>query len=280
MTFAAFEEDKAREADSAAVLPLTTIDETPIALGRGGIGNNWTRKYYDGDFALVAPPVDRPAVTLVFVESRDGNTGANNPEELGGGPTDKHLIYEGLSRVAADAVLAGAGSARGRQSFFSVWRQELIALRHALGLPRHPTQIVVSNSGLLDVGRTLLFNVPQVNVIVIAGASCVAACGEEFAQRPCITVMPFAGDWIDALIRLKRDHGIRRISAIGGRRTATGLVDAGAVQDLCLTKTRIVAGEANTPWYAGDRRPRCELIARKHQSQPPFPIVFEHLALV
>ena len=28
-----------------------------------------------------------PAVTLVFVQSREGNTGADNPEELGGGDT-------------------------------------------------------------------------------------------------------------------------------------------------------------------------------------------------
>jgi hypothetical protein len=47
-----------------------------------------------------------------------------------------HLIYEGLSRVAADAVLAGAADSD-RQVLFSVWRPELVALRETLGLPRH-----------------------------------------------------------------------------------------------------------------------------------------------
>jgi len=49
----------------------------------------------------------------VFVQSRDGNTGARDPSSLGGGDTDKHLIYEGLSRVASDAVVAGAETIRG-----------------------------------------------------------------------------------------------------------------------------------------------------------------------
>ena len=31
-------------------------------------------------------------VNLVFVESREGNTGADDPSTLGGGETDQHLI--------------------------------------------------------------------------------------------------------------------------------------------------------------------------------------------
>ena len=70
------------------------------------IGNAWSRLHYDGDFYLPALPRDVPAVSLVFVQSRDGNTASPHPERLGGGAADTHLIYEGLSRVAADAVLA------------------------------------------------------------------------------------------------------------------------------------------------------------------------------
>jgi hypothetical protein len=38
--------------------------------------------------------------------------------------TDKHLIYEGLSRAAADAVLAGAATVRAGDIVFSVWHPE------------------------------------------------------------------------------------------------------------------------------------------------------------
>ena len=71
------------------------------------------------------PPQDETALSLVFVQSNDGNTERRirNPSE---GPTDKHLIYEGLSRVAADAVLAGARTVHAG-AFFSVWHPELFS---------------------------------------------------------------------------------------------------------------------------------------------------------
>ena len=58
---------------------------------------------------------------------------AETRRALGGGETDKHLIYEGLSRVAADAVLAGAETIRGGDIVLSVWHPELVRLRASLG---------------------------------------------------------------------------------------------------------------------------------------------------
>jgi len=278
--FTDFAEFKTRQADAADIFPLETIEEAAADRNDRRMGNGWTRKFYDGDFVLVAPPPSRPAVSLVFVESRDGNTGAPNPGDLGGGPTDLHFLYEGMSRVAADAVLAGRGSARGPKAFFSIWRTELVELRRDLGLPRHPIQIVVSDRGDLDVDGTLLYNVPDVRVIVIAGGECRARCGAALAERPWITIIPFAGDWPGMLTRLHSDYGIGRISAIGGRHTATSLIDAGVVQDLWLTKTSVAAGEPGTPYYVGNRPPRFELIARKRQPRAPQPIAFEHLRFV
>jgi hypothetical protein len=86
------------------------------------IGNDWTRRLFDGDFyRSPRGAAGRPLTSLVFVQSRDGNTVASDPTTLGGGETDQHLIYEGLSRVDADAVMAGAGTARGENTVFSVW---------------------------------------------------------------------------------------------------------------------------------------------------------------
>src|SRR4051812_31840311 len=98
-------------------MPLETLEDRSGDVEGERIGTDWTRRMYGGDYVLLPPPRSGgPAVSLVFVESRDGNTGAPNPEVLGGGPTDMHFLYEGLSRVAADAVLVGAGSARGPRS--------------------------------------------------------------------------------------------------------------------------------------------------------------------
>jgi riboflavin biosynthesis pyrimidine reductase len=278
--FRTFCERKTREAEQAVIHPLVTIEDRSADLTLRGIGNDWTRRCYDGDFHLFSPPRALPAVSLVFVQSREGNTGIDDPEELGGGATDKHLIYEGLSRVAADAVLAGAASAVGKNVFFSLWHPKLVALRRDLGLPRHPAQVVISKAGRIDVERTLLFNVPGVPVFVLAGAVCRDRCADGFAGRPWITILPMEPDGVvTALARLRHDYGIQRISAVGGRSTASSLFDAGVVQDLCLTTTARSAGEPNTPYYIGRSAPSFHVIVRKRGTTSKEPILLEHLAL-
>jgi riboflavin biosynthesis pyrimidine reductase len=256
---------------------LVTLEDCHHDFPVVGIGNAWSREYFDGPFHLFAAPADRPAISLVFVQTRDGNTGAANPEDLGGGPTDKHLIYEGLSRVAADGVLAGASSV-GHSVFFTINHPELIALRLELGLPRHPAQMVISNDGNFDLSASV-FTTPDVPVFLLAGDACVRKVAGEIAQRRWITLIPTNGDLPATFARLRRDHGIGRISAVGGRVTATGLVDAGLVQDIYLTTSAIDGGEPDTPWYVGTHPPKLSLIVRKREAADALPIVFEHFAI-
>jgi riboflavin biosynthesis pyrimidine reductase len=277
--FRHFAERKSRTASEASLHALATEAETPLAATLTGIGNEWTRRHYGGPFHVFDPPAGLPAVSLVFVQSADGNTAADDPGELGGGPTDKHLIYEGLSRVAAHGVLAGATTI-GPEVFFSVWHPALVALRHELALPRHPAQIIVSNRGNVDIDKHLIFNVPDVPVFVLAGPAFRDRWAGPLARRPWIIVLHLEVDGIaGALARLRRDHGIERISAVGGRTTASMLVDAGLVQDLYLTTTARTAGEPDTPFYVGLNRPTFDLIVRKRGTDAEHPITFEHLAL-
>src|SRR6185295_4227205 len=165
-------ERRTRAALAVRIEPLDTLaDRSAHFPDLQPIGTAWTRRLYDGPFHLFPPADDLPAVSLVFVQSREGNTVADNPDDLGGGPTDKHLIYEGLTRVAADAVLSGAVTAASTSAFFSVWHPEIVALRAALGLPRHPVQIVISGTGAFPIGRALICNVPEVRAIILTGAS-------------------------------------------------------------------------------------------------------------
>lgn len=243
------------------------------------VGNDWTRRHYGGDFLMSPLPESLPGVSLVFVRSREGNTVAHNPSALGGGDTDLHFVYEGLSRVAADGVLAGARTATGRV-LFSVWHPELVALREALGLPRHPAQIVVSFDGNLDPYNTLLFNVPSVRVFVIAGPRCRERCG-HMLDRPNITVIPADDANLTAPLLELRRRGIDRISAVGGRITASSLVDAGLVQDVYMTTTLKSAGKAGTPFYAGTNPLTLDLIVRKRLMEGcgERTVQFEHFLL-
>jgi 5-amino-6-(5-phosphoribosylamino)uracil reductase len=247
--FAAFAERKMREALAAKLPPYqTVIDRHPASFL--AIGNEWSERLFDGHFYLSAlPDTKRPACSLVFVQSKDGNTGARNPSTLGGGMTDAHLIYEGLSRVAADAVMAGAETIRGGQIVFSVWHPELVGLRESIGRARHPIQIVATLRGL-DINEALIFNVPEIPVVLLTVAACTSLMGESLAARPWITpvVMERPQDLAVAFEDLRK-LGIERVSAVGGRKIATQLIDAGLVQDVYLTTSPVAGGEPHTPMY-------------------------------
>jgi riboflavin biosynthesis pyrimidine reductase len=277
--FDEFADRKRREAAAARIHPLTTV-ATGDAADLAAIGTDWTRRLYDGFFHLPAPAGDRlPAVSLVFVRSRDGDTGGD-PSELGGGETDKHLIYEGLTRAAADAVMAGAATASGEDVFFSLWHPEIVALRQQLGLPRHPAQIVVTGTGSIDVERARVLNVPGVAAFVLATPPARERLGSGLRERPWVRVVPLEGDRLEpALETLRETHGIRRISAVGGRLTATALLDEGLVQDVCLTTTERRGGQPGTPFYAGRQAPALRPIVVKRSTDAAAPFLFEHLAV-
>jgi 5-amino-6-(5-phosphoribosylamino)uracil reductase len=266
-----------KEAEAArAVLPLWKTDDVGAVNGLHPIGNDWSRALFDGDFFVSpSPSDDLPATSLVFVQSREGNTVATDPSTLGGGETDKHVVYEGLSRVAADAVMAGAETVRDGGIVFSVWHPELVALRRSLGLPRHPTQIVATLRGL-KFGGTRLFDEPSLRVVVLTVPSCSDVMDAELERRPWITrvVMPKAGDLPHAFRELRR-LGIERISCVGGRTLARQLLDARLIQDVYLTKSPKSGGQPNTPLEIGD----ADLVVRKRGTDADTGVVFEHRQL-
>ena len=251
-----------KQALSAPLSGFYTIEEASAGYGLVALGNDWTRRLFDGDFYRSRDDEtvcragdgrsDLPLISLVFVQSRSGNTVADNPSTLGGGETDKHLIYEGLSRVDADAVLAGAATARSERMVFSVWHPELVDLRCSLGRRRHPAQVVVTDSGDLPIERGLMFAEPSLPVYLIAKSPVVPSLRARLHDRPWVDVVD-AGERVSlpAAMRYLRDRGLRVISAIGGRRTATALLREGLISDIYLTTSPIEAGEPNTPFYEG-----------------------------
>jgi riboflavin biosynthesis pyrimidine reductase len=273
--FDTFAAAKTRQAVNATLPPYVTESEAPDSAVRT-IGNAWTRARFDGNF-YVSPARSplRPACSLVFVQSEDGNTEALDPGALGGGDTDKHLIYEGLSRVAADAVLAGAETARGGNTIFSVWRPELVHLRSALGLPRHPAQIVATLRGM-KIESSLLFNVPDVPVFVLTVPAAASEMHEAASARSWITlvVMQRADELPQAFERL-RASGIATISCIGGRNLAGQLLAANLGDDVYLTTAPRAGGVPGTP--ISPRPWRGRVIARKHGTGPERGVLFEHV---
>jgi 5-amino-6-(5-phosphoribosylamino)uracil reductase len=243
------------------------------------VANSWSAARFDGPFYVTPPGADqlRPACSLVFVQSADGNTGAGDPAVLGGGQTDKHVVYEGLSRVAADAVLAGASTVRDGPMLFSVWHPALVDLRRSLGLPRHPVQIVATARGF-DIERGLLFNVPAVPVILLTVPAGAASMEASVARRPWIRLItvPSPAD-LPRGFHAMRELGIDRLSCVGGRTLATALLDFGLVDDIYLTTAPRPGGDPGTPMYP--RRLDADVVVRKRGTAEESGVVFEHFHL-
>lgn len=270
-----------QEAAVSSPIPGYTTRETSPLTGLLPIENAWSARLFDGPFYRSrAPAVDgAPVTSLVFVQSADGNTVEPDPARLGGGNTDLHLVYEGLSRVDADAVLAGAETARGKDIVFSVWHPELVALRLARRRSRHPAQIVVTSRGDLRFDEGLMFLEPELRVFVITRTATVTHIHRRIAGRPWIEVID-AGEPLSfrrALGNLRR-RGIEVLSCVGGRQTATALIDEGLVSDLYLTTSARCGGEPHTPYYDGPA-PAASRVLVKEGTGPERGVRFEHLLL-
>jgi riboflavin biosynthesis pyrimidine reductase len=277
--YVARKEQAARE----AVIPgFTTQLDRSYQFEFTRIGNDWSVACFDGFFYYsVNRESSLPSVNTVFVQSQDGNTGAANPAGLGGGKTDLHLIYEGLSRVAADAVLAGANTLRGSGIVLSVWHPEMIILRQSLGKPRHPAQIVASGSGRLNIDTELVFNVPEIAVFVLTTQSGSGLLAQSAKRRPWITVLETGQDvnLKKGLEILKGHFGIDALSVIGGRTLTSALIDEGLVQDLYLTTSAKAGGQPNTPYYIGEKELSKKLVLRKEGREEESGVIFEHFVI-
>jgi riboflavin biosynthesis pyrimidine reductase len=276
-------EDYCRRKESAAraaTIPGYTTGEA-AAGDFVRLGTAWSRQLFDGDFLRSRRPsiAGIPATSLVFVQSRSGNTVAPDPSALGGGETDLHLVYEGLSRVDADAVVAGSATARARDLVFSVWHPDLVALRLARGRSRHPAQVVVTDRGDLRFDDGLMFQEPELRTFIIAKSGAAAGIRRRVSGRDWIEVLD-AGEPL-SLTRAMRDlraRGIEVVSAVGGRRTATALLNEGLITDIYLTTSAIEAGEPDTPYYEGPPLPIRRVLLKAGKGVETG-VRFEHLVV-
>jgi riboflavin biosynthesis pyrimidine reductase len=267
------------DAATVAAIPGYVTVEIRDCAGLVALEHPWSAALFDGAFYRSAVPA-RPGIpitSLVFVQSRDGNTVAADPSTLGGGDTDLHLIYEGLSRVDADAVLAGAATARGKETVFSIWHPRLVALRLARGRARHPAQVVVTDAGSLRFDEGLMFQEPSLRVFVITRSGAVQTIQDRLLGRPWIEIID-AGEpvsFASAMDQLYR-RGIEVLSCVGGPRTATGLLNEQLVQDIYLTTSAIDAGTPGTPYHGGARPPVVRALLKDGQGTEAG-VRFEHL---
>jgi riboflavin biosynthesis pyrimidine reductase len=163
----------------------------------------------------------------------------------------------------------------GSEAVFSVWHPQLVDLRMSLGLSRHPVQIVATLRGL-ELADTMLFNLPDIPVLLLTVRSAADQMSQALKFRPWITLLLIdrPGDLRRPLERL-RSMGIARISCIGGRTLAGHLLDAGLIDDVYLTTGVHAGGEPGTPLCSASWRGRT--VVRKGGTGVEQGVIFEHL---
>ena len=129
--------------------------------------------------------------------------------------------------------------------------------------------------GTLALDDTLLLNVPELRVMVIASGVDRADAGRAGAPA-WITTILLAAD-LPAAFRAMRSMGVERISAIGGRTIARALTDAGLIQDLYLTTSPRRGGEPDTPLYTAPMQGT--MVVRKRGTGSDEGVTFEHLVI-
>ena len=173
-----------------------------------------------------------------FVLSVDGGAAVAGGSRGLQSPADQ-AVFAAL-RAVSDAVVVGAGTAR-LEGYRAVRvRPEGRQWRSTHGRAASPTLVLVSRSLELDPSDAC-FTGPAVVV------TCAAADPGRRAALEQVTDVVVAGqDDVDlpAAVRTLHDRGLRRLLCEGGPTLLSALLDAGLVDELCLTTSPVLLGTA------------------------------------
>jgi riboflavin biosynthesis pyrimidine reductase len=184
-------------------------------------------------------PEHRPFLYLNMVASADGRAAVDGRTRALGSEADTLLLTE--LRTLADAVLIGPGTLRAEGYGKLVGNPERVARRVAAGRPPTPTAVVISRSG--DVPwDAALFSSPEQPAIVYT--ECEIAPPDVAAP---VEVVRLGDATPEAALADLRARGMRALLCEGGPRLNRGLLAAGVVDELFLTLSPLLAGEAHAP---------------------------------
>ena len=184
-------------------------------------------------------PADRPFVFLNMVASTDGRAAIEGRAHALGSETDTLLLTE--LRTLADAVLIGSGTLRAEGYARLVGNPERVARREAAGRAPTPAAVLLSRSLDLpwDAG---LFAAADQPVLVYTEAD-----AEPPATAAPLEVIRLAKCTPAAALRDLRARGIRALLCEGGPTLNRALLADGVVDELFLTLSPLLVGNADAP---------------------------------
>jgi riboflavin biosynthesis pyrimidine reductase len=195
-----------------------------------------------GEPELIALFGDAPGVRANMVSTVDGAaTGADGRSGSINNAADWRVFR--LLRALADVVLVGAGTVRAEGYTELPVAEDLRGARASLGRHEHLELAVVTISG--DLPDAVLDGVRPPLVITVADNPALGGLRERIgADRVLVTG---DGHRVDphSVVRALADRGLDHVLAEGGPSLLAALVDADAVDEVCLTWTpQLLAGPA------------------------------------
>jgi riboflavin biosynthesis pyrimidine reductase len=202
-------------------------------------------RLYDGSLAL-----EEPRLFANFVATLDGVVAIPSVPEsnavVAGGSRADHFVM-GLLRALADVVLIGSGVLRASPE--GTWLPEKVypaaadafaELRKQRGRPERPEVAVLTGRGSVDPDHPLFASGAVVltsergsgHLEGLPAASTVLALGNDVELAP------------EAIVGALHDRGHRLILAEAGPHAFGSLVEGGVVDELFLTVSPLLAGDA------------------------------------
>jgi riboflavin-specific deaminase-like protein len=184
----------------------------------------------------LAPP-DRPYLVLNMAATADGRVSIGGRSAPVAGSADRELFHH--LRTQADAVMAGAGTARAERYRRITKTDELREKREREGVRLDPLAVIVSGS--LDLPSDLpLLEDAESSVVLIT-----ASPDELDGVLADVTYLRESGDrsLAPALRTLRTDHGVRSILCEGGPHLNSSLLREGLVDELFLCIAPRLAGD-------------------------------------
>lgn len=189
--------------------------------------------------AAYAYPQRRPWLRGNMIASADGAATVEGHAGGLGNPTDQRIL--GLLRALSDVVIAGAGTVVTEGYGPARAREEYQAIRAEAGQPPAPVMAVVSNQLRLDFSARYFTEALQRPIVV----TCEAAPPDLLRAAHQVSDVVIAGGrvvepamMVDALA----ERGHTRLLCEGGPSLLGSTVEAGVLDELCLTISPMLVG--------------------------------------
>ncbi|HET8536261.1 MAG TPA: dihydrofolate reductase family protein [Solirubrobacteraceae bacterium] len=211
---------------------------------------------------------DLPAIAVNMVTSVDGATALGGRVGRLTGPADQLLLRR--LREESDAVLVGAATVRA-EGYSRLLRDDARERRQrALG-SAEPLLCVVSRDANLGPGAPALRAAPSALIFLTSeGARLPDAEREVLAIRAPTGAPGEPVQLRPLLARLRADHGVKRVTCEGGGTLNAALLAEGAVGELFVAVSPMVARELDSPPLVGGFEGPVDLTLLAHAAADDF----------